>query len=383
MGSNEGEATTKTEQYLRNLYYNPKSPVAYSGLGNIWKKVKEDREAWLKTDRTSSENESMSVRYQDLKDFLQNQPTYQLHKKDVKKFPFRKTMVSYVDQQWQADLVDMQAFEKDNKNYRFILTVIDILSRYAWAKPLKSKKGEEVRDAFVDIFEEAVPEKIQFDEGKEFYNRHFKALLEEKDIEYFSTKSDKKAAIVERFNLTLKQRMWKYFTAKETHKWDDVLDDFVNDYNNSFHSGIGMKPVDARKEENEGTVWYNLYGVHLLTTFGEPKFKVGNSVRIAKYKTVFTKGYLPNFTEEVFKIKQIIFTQPVVYKLEDYQNEPIEGYFYEEELSFVPNPDDIEYKIEKVLRYKTVKGRKYGLVKWKGYSDQFSSWEPVSKIKAI
>jgi len=359
---------TKSEQYLRDLYYNPESPVSYSSLRNIWRQVKEDKK---------------HIKHKKVKEFLQNQPTYQLHKTSVKKFPFRKTMASYVDQQWQADLVDMQAYQKDNKGYRFILTVIDILSRYAWAKPLKSKRGDEVKDAFEDIFKEAMPEKIQFDEGTEFYNRHLKELLEQNSIEWFSTKSDKKAALVERLNLTLKKRMWKYFTAKETHKWDDVLDDFVKDYNHSYHSGVGMKPVEARKEENEGDAWYNLYGVHLVTTFGEPKYKVGDSVRIAKYKSVFAKGYLPNYTEEVFKVKQTIFTQPIVYKLEDYQNEDIEGYFYEEELSYVPNPDDIEYKIEKVLRYKTDKGKKYGLVKWKGYGQKFNEWIPVSQIKAL
>ena len=362
------ESEHKSEQYLRGLYYNPNSDVAYSGLKKIWEKVKEDKKL---------------IRHIDVKKFLQDQPTYSLHKPALKKFPFRKTMVSYVDQQWQADLVDVQKYQKENKHFRFILTVIDILSRYAWAKPLMSKRGEDVKNAFVEIFAEAVPEKIQFDDGKEFYNSHFKELLEKHNIEWFSTKSDKKAAIVERFNLTLKSRMWKYFTAKETDKWTDVLDDFVNNYNHSFHSSIGMKPVDARKEENEGTVWYNLYGAHLSSTFGEPKYKVGNSVRIAKYKSIFAKGYLPNFTEEIFKIKQIIFTQPIVYKLEDYQDEDIDGYFYEEELSYVPNPEEMDYKIEKVLRHKTVNGKKYGLVKWKGYADKFNEWLPVSQIKTL
>jgi hypothetical protein len=127
--------------------------------------------------------------------------------------------------------------------------------------------------------------------------------------------------------------MWKYFTAKETHKWTNALDDFVNDYNNSFHSTIAMKPIDARKKENEEVDWYNLYGANLEKTFGKQKFKVGESIRISKFKSIFTKGYLPNFTEEVFEIKQVIFTKPIVYKLEDYQNELIDGYFYEEELT--------------------------------------------------
>jgi hypothetical protein len=90
---------------------------------------------------------------------------------------------------------------------------------------------------------------------------------------------------------------------------------------------------------------------------------VGDSVRISKYKSIFDKGYLPNFTDEVFKIKQVIFTKPIVYKLEDYQSQAVDGYFYEKELSYVPNHDQLEYKIEKVLRYKTVNGKKLGLVK--------------------
>ena len=367
MAKDKAEEADK-EQYLRDLYYNPKSTVAYSGLRNIWNQVKEDKKL---------------IPYREVKNFLQNQPTYSLHKPAIKKFPFRKTMVSYIDQQWQADLVDMQKYSRDNNGQNYILTVIDILSRYTWGKPLRRKEGLEVRKAFEEIFTEAKPDKIQFDDGKEFYNRHFKELLEKEGIEWFSSKSDKKAAVVERYNRTLKDRMWKYFTAKETHKWIDVLDDFVHDYNNSFHTSIGMKPVDARKGENEGAVWYNLYGVHLATTFGEPRYKVGNSVRIAKYKSIFAKGYLPNFTEEIFKIKQIIFTQPIVYKLEDYQDEDIDGYFYEEELSYVPNPEEMDYKIEKVLRHKTVNGKKYGLVKWKGYADKFNEWLPVSQIKTL
>jgi hypothetical protein len=104
---------------------------------------------------------------------------------------------------------------------------------------------------------------------------------------------------------------------------------------------------------------------------------VGDSVRISKFKSIFSNGYLPNFTEELFKIKQIIFTKTIVYKLEYYQNETIDGYFYEEELSYVPNPDKLEYKIEKVLKYKTVNGKKLGLAKWRNYSDKFNSWEPL------
>jgi IS30 family transposase len=117
-------------------------------------------------------------------------------------------MVSYIDQQWQADLVDMQKFEKNNNHYKYILTVIDIFSRFAWVKPLKSKRGDEVTDVFTKIFKKNKPVNIQFDDGKEFYNKHFKELLEKNNIEWFSTYSDKKAAVVERFNITLKEKVF-------------------------------------------------------------------------------------------------------------------------------------------------------------------------------
>ena len=357
------------EQYLRDLYFNPQSPVAYSSANKIYKQIKEDKK--------------FKVTYDELNRFLSNLSTVQLHKPATSKFIFRKTMVSYVDQQWQADLVEMQKFEKDNQGKRYILTIVDIFSRYAWCLGIKTKRGEDVRDAFKIIFKEAIPEKIQFDDGKEFYNKLFKELLEKNKIKWFSSFSDKKAAVVERFNRTLKSRMWKYFTAKETEKWTDILQDLVKGYNNTFHSSIGMKPIEARKDESAEIVWYNLYGSHLQHDFGSPKFKVDDGVRISKYKTIFGKGYLPNFTEEVFKIRQIIFTRPIVYQLEDYQNELLEGYFYSEELSYVPNPEQLEYKIDKVLRYKTTQGKKYGLVKWKGYSDKFNEWLPVAEIKSI
>ncbi|XP_064647449.1 uncharacterized protein LOC135500132 [Lineus longissimus] len=355
------------------------------------KQVKEDKALiGHRPDGHSPESIAM-IKHKEVKEFLNTLSTYQLHKPGIKKFTFRETMVSYIDQQWQADLVDMQKFESKNKGYRYILTVIDLFSRYAWAVPVKSKRGEEIRDAFKVIFREAkpvatIPEKIKLDDGTEFYNKHFKEFLTENNIEWFSAFSSKKAVVVERINRTLKDNMWKFFTAEETDKWIDLLDDLVSGYNNSFHYEyryIGMKPVDARKIENEGALWYNLYGLHLKETFADPKYKVGDCVRISKYKSFFGKGYLPNYTEEVFQIKQIIFTHLIVYKLGDYHKEEIQRYFYEQEFCYIPDPDQLEYKIDKIISYKTSKDKKYGLVKWKGHSDKFNEWLPVSEIKFL
>jgi len=174
----------------------------------------------------------------------------------------------------------MQSFERDNKGYRYILTVIDIFSRYAWAIPVKSKTGDDIFNVFETIFRERKPDKIQFDEGKEFYHRTVKELLGKEGIEYFSTNSDNKVAIVERFNRTLKTRMWKYYTEKNTRNWLPVLHKFVLSYNNTTHSSIGMTPIQASKEENHNTVWWNLYGDTVVRTYGHGKYKPGQTVRM-------------------------------------------------------------------------------------------------------
>ena len=266
-----------------------------------------------------------------------------------------------------------------------MLCVIDCYSKYAWCKPMKTKTGLETSEAFESIFDKEgrTPYKIHFDEGKEFYNEKVKSLFHDRNIEFYSTFSDKKAAIVERFNRTLKGRMWKYFTANETRKWIDILDKLVDDYNNSFHRTIKMTPIEARMPENTTRVWNNIYGVYLAAKYDTPKFKVGQTVRIQKYKSVFDKGYLPNFTEEFFKINKVQMGRPIVYRLEDLKGEDLLGIFYESELSPYNESEETTYKVEKVLGKKKIKGKDYVLVKYKGWPDKFNEWQPKENVGVI
>ena len=174
--------------------------------------------------------------------------------------------------------------------------------------------------------------------------------------------------------------MWKYFYSKGTYKWIDVLDQLLYKHNNTKHSTILMKPKDVNKK-NEDQVWTTLYG-HLYAESPLPKFKVGDTVRISKYKSTFTKGYEANFTEELFKVVKVIRGYPTVYEIEDLEGEPIIGKFYEEELSGVDKKDDV-YRVEKVLKRKKVKGKKMVLVKWLGYDSKHNSWIPESNIQDI
>ena len=187
-------------------------------------------------------------------------------------------MVRSIDSQWQADLVDMRALASVNKNTNYILTVIDLLSKFAWAVPIKKKTGSEVTKAFQKIFKERRPQRIQTDKGTEFINKQTQDLFKRQNIHWFATENETKAQVVERFNRTLKERMYKYFTANKTNHWLNVLPQLVKNYNTSHHRSINMAPVEASKRANESAAWANLYGD--LPAKRMPLFKVGDTVRI-------------------------------------------------------------------------------------------------------
>ena len=221
----------------------------------------------------------------------------------------------------------MKACEKYNRGYTFLLLVIDIFSKYGWIIPLKNKKGKTVAEALETIFKERKPEKMWVDKGKEFYNKDVKGL-----VELYSTENEEKSSVVERWIRTMKEKMWKYFTDNNTNVYIDILPDLVEDYNQTRHSSIKMTPVEASKKKNELTVWRNLYPDRLEIPDINPKFSKGDKVRITKKKKTFEKGYTTRWTKEIFKIKEILHTSPVTYKIEDLNKEEIDGTFYEPEL---------------------------------------------------
>ncbi|CAP34049.2 Protein CBG15913 [Caenorhabditis briggsae] len=153
----------------------------------------------------------------------------------------------------------MIPYAEENNNFKYLLTVIDSFSKNAWVVPLKTKTGKETASALQSIFKSRKPQKMQTDNGKEYYNQEMKALFKSFDIKHFSTYSDKKASIIERFNRTLKEKMWKMFTHQGNHKWTDILDKLVQGYNNHYHRSIKMTPIEASKKENEDQVHENLF----------------------------------------------------------------------------------------------------------------------------
>ncbi len=140
----------------------------------------------------------------------------------------------------------MTAYSKENDNNKYLLTCIDVFSKYAWARALKNKSRLEVTKAFKSILEEGrVPKKLQTDKGMEFFNKHFQDFMKEHDIHHFATATDLKASVVERFNRSLKSQMWRFLTATNSQRYIDVLQDIMQGYNSSYHRSIKMRPVNT------------------------------------------------------------------------------------------------------------------------------------------
>ena len=203
-----------------------------------------------------------------------------------------------------------------------------------------------------------------------------KELLDKNKIVMYSTENEEKSSVCERWNRTMKNKMWKQFTIQNNTEYLDVLPKLVTEYNNTKHRSIGMTPVEASKKKNEGDVYLKLYG-KMKRTYTKPKFKVGDKVRISKYKRpVFDKGYTPNWTEEIFTVDTIKYTNLITYKIKDELGEEITGSFYEPELQKAVQ--DV-YCIEKVIRRDARKGK--ALVKWSGYPKKFNFWVDLKNLR--
>ena len=280
----------------------------------------------------------------------------ELHKSIIKKFKKRKVYSTFKVNIWGVDLADMQLLSKYNKGIRFLLCAIDIFVKYDWVVPLKDKKGISIVKAFQSILKQSnrKPNKIWVDKGSEFYNAYFKKSLRDNDIVMYSTHNEGKSVVAERFIRTIKSKIYKYMTSISKNVYIDKLDDIVDKY-----ITIKMKPIDVKD---------NTYiNADKEINNKDPKFKVGDHVRISKYKNIFTKGYMPNWSEEVFVIKKVKNTVPWTYVINDLNGEETTGTFYEKELQ---KTNQEEFRIEKVIRRK---GDKL-YVKWKGYDNSLNSW---------
>lgn len=358
------------EQQLLDIYTDPTNGSgAFRGIEPLYQECK--RRGVEAVTRKKVEN------------FLAKVNAYNLYRPVRQRFNRIPIYAHYVDQQWQADLAEMQSLAPANDGNRYILTVVDTLSKFAFAQPVKTKSASDVADAFKRVLSDAAPRRptrLHTDKGKEFFNSVFKELMKNNEIQHFASESDTKAAGAERFNRTLKTLLYRYMRHKSSERWVDVLQQMVQSYNRAIHSRLKMAPENAVKargdETKEAQMYHILYGRDAgkgptKRKIAKNALKVGQMVRISSARGPFTKGYWGGWTLEHFYIARVITTNPnqVVYKLEDENREPVEGIFYRHQLQ--PITENTFY-IEKVI--KENKQNRQLFVKWLGWPKEFNSW---------
>ena len=222
----------------------------------------------------------------------------ELHKPIIRMFKKRKRYSSFKDNIWGVDLADMQLISKYNKRITYLLCAIDSFSKYTFVVLLKDKKEATIVNAFQNILNKSKrkPNKTWVDQGSAFYNNHFKKWLKDNNIETYSTYNEGKSAVAERFFRTFRNKIYKHMTAISKNVYFDVLNDIAGEYNNTYHKTIKMKPIDVKNDS------FGKYNEE--SNEKDPKFKVGDHVRLSKYKNIFARGYTPNWSEEIFVIKK-------------------------------------------------------------------------------
>ena len=356
---------SQKNRLLERLYYESNRPSALGGVEKLYRAAKKH-----------------GITRSEVIAWLRLQPGYTLHNPARRRFRRNKVFVNGIDDQWQADLVDLQSLSRWNRGHKYLLTCIDILSKYAWVVPLKTKTGSELVKAFTKIFQQSrKPDKLQTDAGTEFKNKTFPTFLKQHHVQHFVTYNEAKAQVVERFNRTLKQMMWRLFTTGSSYNYLDKINDTVSgNYNQTFHRSIKMKPSEVTAM-NSQKVWRFIYGKQSSSV--NYKFKVGDQVKISKHNHVFEKSYLPNWSEETFTVAQRIARDPSVYKLKELDGELIKGPFYETELQKVIEPKDHLFRVEKVLRRRSKGGQAEVLVHWKGWPKKYDSWIPARQLVSL
>ncbi|XP_071575681.1 uncharacterized protein [Temnothorax nylanderi] len=359
---------------LEKFYYDPQHYAGYSATDNLTRAAKPN----------FSRNEVTR--------WLETQDAYTLHRPSRRKFPRLHYTVTNIDDLWEADLIELRNLKSYNDGYSYLLVIIDVLSKYAWVEPLRDKTSKHVTTAFQRVLSKSdgrIPVYLQTDKGKEFIGRPLQKFLEENDIRFRVARNpDIKAAVVERFNRILKERMWRYFTHKNTRRYVDVLQDIVSAYNHTRHSSIRMQPAVVTREnarvarENIVRRWRKS---ERMKRARKAKYSVGDLVRVSRTKATFEKGYEARWSEEIFRIHRVLeWRKPRVYELSDLADEVIDGIFYEQELARVEkNLWEEEFIVDRVIKTRGRGANKQVLVNWRGYPSKFDTWIPASNLTSL
>ena len=357
---------------FKAVYYSSKKPGSFSGKGSFLRAIKQKTK-----NKETIKNANL---------WLSSIDAYTLHKPLVSKFQRRKTIVAGIDACWQLDLTNLnEESTSANKDHKYILFCIDVFSKYLWTAFLKNKRPVSIIHALSEIFKSTKrrPKSIMTDKGGEFVNKKFQEYLQKNRIHFYTSQDDKtKASVVERVQRTIKQKVARYLTHRNTLSFIDSFDNFVQSYNSTPHRST-KTPPNKVSTSNQEQIWHTLYlKDQPISSKQYNGISKGDIVEISTSKLQFDKGYEQKWTIENFVVSKIQNSIPTTYKLTDLLQEPIKGSFYGNELQKV-NPNQTTYQIETVLGERKIAGKKQYLVKWKGYPSKFNSYVTANDIRQL
>lgn len=350
------------EEKLKTYYYDSDKPASFASLNKLFKAIR-------------VLDDFKDVSKADLSEWLLKQEVNTVHSDAKRKYETRRVIVSAIDYQWDADLANMEKYHDENDGYKYFLLAIDILSKYVWTFPLKSKTSGEVTRVMKSLFQKEKPTNLRTDKGGEFTNYKIKKMFKSINVNHFTTFNTTKANYAERSIKTIKSRLARYMTFKQTHKWHDVLDSITESYNNTYHRTIKQTPTHARKE-NVAKLWKTVYGDDKARmkkkTF---RFQIGQHVRVSKLKWTFQRAYDETWSREIFVVDSRSNENGLnQYVIKDLMDDVIEGRFYEQEMQRVIYDENQLWNIEKVLKRRRRGGENEEFVKFQGWPKKFNQW---------
>lgn len=361
LSSLESAVVEDKQQVLQRLYTSADSDACFSSAERLYQAARAEDE------RTTR---------RDVQHFLRGQRTYTLHRRIVRRFPRLRTVPAGLHTDWQADLADFDALHTANDGYRYLLVCVDVLSRNLFVEPVRTKRSVDMISAFEALLARAgvQPWKIVHDAGLEFTAAAMSRFFKAKEIESLCTFAHPSvhAGVVERANRTIKERIYRYFSERNTTRWVDVVQRIVAAINRSVCRSTGLTPSQVTFA-NANELRRRLYGSESAVT--RPALAVGDYVRIEKRKQEFEKGYLPRFTDELFIITKARVTNPPTYALKDEVGEAVRGWFYGSELCPVRKDASTTYRVERVLKSRRSKrGGTEHFVKWLNRPSIYNAW---------
>ena len=367
------------DQRLHRIYYDESHPASYGNANRLYEAVKHH-----------------GYRLKDIKNWLETQETYTLHKQPNEQVVRPRVVVSDKYQQLDADTINMEWYSKFNEGYAYILVAIDIFTRYAWTRPLYTLTGAEMKDTLLELFKDKPIDKLRTDSGSEFISVELRnALLDELNIKIFYTRNETKANYAERFIKTLKGKISKIMFQEQSYTWVGYLESVTNSYNKAYHRSIKMTPEKAMIKGDRYELWVTQYSVKKTRTrklkSKPPKklpsiyrFDTGDVVRLARYKTAFARHYDEKWTHELYTVVDRSAQRGVAqYRIKSFKNEIVDGRFYHEELERVKVDENTTYKVQDIEKSRKRRGKLEYYVKWLGWPKDYNTWIPSENLVNI